>query len=196
MPRNEWEKDHGNWSNFFHTTNTRLATEVCDYYRSDALVSSMIRENRYYYDVANDIRVSVVLQLGLEVNITLHTAEYLSAQCTTERCVQSGCDVGHCALDEHDTISYYPPLHGEDVADHDDVLATQRLEHAAMIEVDFLCEPLLVCTLLCVVDPWLPRREVRYEEPGDVALIHRHGCRCIAGMVGNTFAWCKEWREV
>eukprot|EP00760_Papus_ankaliazontas_P006747 PhM_4_TR1315/c2_g6_i11/m.52873 len=75
----------------------------------------MIRENRHYHDVANDIRVSVVLQLGLKLNVTLHTPEYLSAQCTPERCVQSGCGVGRCPLNKHNTTSHYPALRGAGV---------------------------------------------------------------------------------
>eukprot|EP00760_Papus_ankaliazontas_P023669 PhM_4_TR2079/c0_g1_i1/m.47575 len=112
-PRNEWEKDHHNWTRFFRTTNARLGTEVCDCYRVGH-IWSYIRENRFYHDTENSFRLSFFLQLGMLPNVTLHTAQYMNFSCTPRRCVQRGCAVGACPLSA-DPNDHLPDLYGQDL---------------------------------------------------------------------------------
>jgi hypothetical protein len=108
-PHNENEKHWGdsqfqNWTRFYIGTTERLQLEslgrgaICDCFRELNLTHMV--ENRYYRDARRNISVSFVF-LG-RYPIHGHDLDWLTGNCTSPPCRQTGCPVGSCSRQKAD----------------------------------------------------------------------------------------------
>jgi len=107
VPRNEIEREHKSWNNFYNTTTNRNKNEICDCYRGDSLQS--IVENRYF--TIHNISIMYMQYFNPTNGIKFHEHKYLNFECLHEnsgkKC-QQGCQAGECMQEIGPFISSRP----------------------------------------------------------------------------------------